>query len=200
MVADERVVGELDEVVQRLQAHTHRRKWYRRWLSHSAVAMILRSGERGLEVLMIERAQREGDPWSGQMGFPGGRAEPGDSDSLHTARRETLEEIGLDTRQFTRHIGRLSDLRSHMRIGRKPIMISPHIFTLADLPALTPNYEVADIVWVPLDFLADDTNRGQLIWQRGRLNYKLPCYYFRDKTIWGLSLAMLDELIPILRR
>lgn len=194
------VLDSLDQIAERVSAHTHRRKWYRRWLSHSAVAMILRQGESGADVLMIERAAREGDPWSGQMGFPGGRAEPGDSDSLHTARRETWEEIGLDTRQFTRHIGRLSDLRSHMRIGRKPLMISPHIFVIDEVPPLQPNYEVADIVWVPLRHLADDANRQQLSWKRGPVSYQLPCYQYADRTIWGLSLAMLDELIPIIRR
>lgn len=193
------LIEDLPEAVERLQQYTHQRKWYRRWLSHSAVAMILRQGGTGLEVLMIERATREGDPWSGQMAFPGGRAEPEDHDSLHTARRETWEEIGLDTSQHTRHIGRLSDLRSHMRIGRKPIMISPHIFTCADLPALKLNYEVADTVWVPLNFLGEPGNRQQLVWKRGAVNYRLPCYHYQEKQIWGLSLRMLDELLAIFR-
>lgn len=193
------VIDNLEQAVQQLQAHTHRRKWYRRWLSHSAVAMILRQCEGGLEILMIERAHREGDPWSGQMAFPGGRAEPADASSLHTARRETWEEIGLDTHEHTQHIGRLSDLRSHMRLGRKPIMISPHLFTTSALPPLTPNYEVADTVWVPLNFLAAEANRDQFVWKQGGINYRLPCYRFGDRLIWGLSLRMLDELIDVLR-
>jgi len=42
--------------------------------SRAAVAAVLRDGAPGLEMLFIRRAEQEGDPWSGQMGFPGGRA------------------------------------------------------------------------------------------------------------------------------
>ncbi|HXB54963.1 MAG TPA: CoA pyrophosphatase, partial [Vicinamibacteria bacterium] len=45
--------------------------------SRAAVALILREAARGLELLFIRRAEHDGDPWSGQVGFPGGRAEPG---------------------------------------------------------------------------------------------------------------------------
>ena len=65
----------------------------------AAVAAVLRFGEKGPEVLFIERAVKEGDPWSGQMAFPGGRTELKDKSSLDTARRETLEEIGFDLNQ-----------------------------------------------------------------------------------------------------
>src|SRR5258706_15931093 len=45
--------------------------------SRAAVALILRDGPQGIEVLFIRRAEHPQDPWSGQMAFPGGRAEPG---------------------------------------------------------------------------------------------------------------------------
>src|SRR5262245_41364530 len=47
------------------------------------------------ELLFIERARREGDPWSGHMAFPGGRRDPKDTDLAATAARETHEEVGL---------------------------------------------------------------------------------------------------------
>src|SRR6478752_6570976 len=46
-------------------------------------------------VLLIRRAERAGDPWSGHMALPGGRREPEDADLVETARRETFEEVGL---------------------------------------------------------------------------------------------------------
>ena len=39
----------------------------------AAVAAVMREGDLGVEMLFIERARKVGDPWSGQMAFPGGR-------------------------------------------------------------------------------------------------------------------------------
>ena len=52
----------------------------------AAVALVFRDGvQGGLELLFIRRAEHEKDPWSGHMGFPGGRQEPGDPDLAATA-------------------------------------------------------------------------------------------------------------------
>ena len=63
---------------------------------HAAVALMLRERSGRLELLVIQRAEKAGDPWSGHMALPGGRREPGDRDAYDTARRETLEEVGID--------------------------------------------------------------------------------------------------------
>src|SRR3989442_6990796 len=62
----------------------------------AAVMMILHDGRHGLEVLLGERTKREGDPWSGQVGLPGGRHRAEDPTMLATAIRETKEEVGID--------------------------------------------------------------------------------------------------------
>ncbi len=54
----------------------------------AAVALILHeTADTGPEILFIERALREGDPWSGQMAFPGGRRDREDRDLERTAAR-----------------------------------------------------------------------------------------------------------------
>ena len=74
----------------------------------SAVAAILCNAESP-QLLFIERARVEGDPWSGDIAFPGGRVEPQDDGLQAAAERETQEEIGLDL-GHGRYIGRLDDL------------------------------------------------------------------------------------------
>jgi 8-oxo-dGTP pyrophosphatase MutT (NUDIX family) len=61
----------------------------------AAVSILLRSGATDVEVLLIERALRDGDPASGQIGLPGGRVEAGDGPLVRTALRECQEEVGI---------------------------------------------------------------------------------------------------------
>ena len=60
----------------------------------AAVALILAPCDGEISVCMILRSEHPEDPWSGHMAFPGGRADTEDRNNLHTARRETWEEIG----------------------------------------------------------------------------------------------------------
>lgn len=193
------VVKTFDQAQQQLEQFRPSKKWYRRWSRRSAVAVILREEDHGLETLMIKRADREGDPWSGHMAFPGGRADASDDNNLHTARRETWEEIGLDTHAHTECVGRLSDRETHALGGAYSMVVTPYIFTIDEVPDLNPNHEVAEVIWVPLGFLADQDNRQTMQWQRQHMTVDMPCYYFEEKRIWGLSLGMLDELVDVVR-
>src|SRR4029450_1300778 len=67
--------------------------------ARAAVAVVLRPGAAdSAELLLIERARKAGDPWSGHMALPGGRHDPEDVELRSTAERETLEEVGIDLR------------------------------------------------------------------------------------------------------
>jgi 8-oxo-dGTP pyrophosphatase MutT (NUDIX family) len=182
----------IEQAALRLRELQPRRKWWRRWARHSAVALCLREGADGLELLMIQRAEREGDRWSGHMGFPGGVLHAQDRNSLAAAMRETQEEIGLDLGQHGRLIARLSDIPTVAHRGqRRPLIISPYVFTLDVLPPLQLNHEVAAVLWVPLRFLAEPGNRSSIAWRR----LSLACYVYQDCRIWGLSLQMIDEML-----
>lgn len=186
------LVVSVEQLAARLQLLRPRRKWWRRWARRAAVALLLREGAAGLELLMIRRAERAGDRWSGHMGFPGGGVDGADRHSLAAAVRETWEEIGLDLTRHASVVARLSDIVSVPHHGqRRPLVISPYVFTLHSLPPLTPNAEVADVLWVPLRLFADPANRGSIEWR----NLKLGCYRWQEQRIWGLSLAMIDELM-----
>ena len=66
--------------------------------SHAAVALIVDTARstQDPDIVFIERAAHEGDPWSGHVAFPGGRCESEDDGPSATAVRETREEIGID--------------------------------------------------------------------------------------------------------
>ena len=116
----------------------------------AAVAMILRERAAGAEVLFIERAQHEGDPWSGHMAFPGGRVEPGDTHPRAAAERETFEEVGIPL-AGARHIGRLPDLPGRGAAKEHGLVISGHVYVLErDAPLAIDTAEVRMAFWFPL--------------------------------------------------
>ncbi|MEH6515044.1 MAG: CoA pyrophosphatase [Halioglobus sp.] len=166
-------------------------------MKRSAVAMILQLRDGGLQVLMIKRADRVGDPWSGQMAFPGGRMDPDDRHGYAVAVRETHEEVGLLLTEEDACIGRLSDLNARPHKGALGMAVSPFVFRLDRQVEFRPNYEVAETVWVPLEFLLDTANRETMVWERKGLKIPMPCYFYEGRRIWGLSLMMLDELMDL---
>lgn len=190
-------VSLLQLIETRLGDHTPGRNLLRRLMKRSAVAMILQVRNGELHILMIKRAEREGDPWSGHMAFPGGRMDQLDANGYAVAVRETQEEIGLTLGARDECIGRLSDLHARPRRGTFGMAVSPFVFRLDREVAFTPNHEVAEVVWVPLEFLLDADNREEMIWSYRGARIPVPCYRYEGRCIWGLSLMMLGELLDI---
>jgi 8-oxo-dGTP pyrophosphatase MutT (NUDIX family) len=166
----------------------------------AAVAAILRDGGGGVELLFIRRAEHPRDPWSGQMGLPGGRVDPGDATPLAAALRETREEIALDLEALGRPLGRLSEVRTHLPLGSVPHSVVPFAFAVDGDPQLRRNEEVQEALWVPLSFLLDRGNRSAFTWVRKGLPLPMPCYTFQGRVIWGLTLKIVDELIEVAGR
>jgi 8-oxo-dGTP pyrophosphatase MutT (NUDIX family) len=161
----------------------------------AAVAVVLRAGEDDVEALLIHRAERTADPWSGHMAFPGGRLEPGDESPLHAAIREAGEEVGLDLVRDASLLGRMSDATPRGRgrgLGR---VIEPFVFEVEGEPELRLGDEVQATVWVPLRFLADRANRRSMWYWRAVVPVRLPCYRYHGHLVWGLTLRILDEIV-----
>ena len=187
----------LDLIESRLSDHSPGRKVWRRLMQRSAVAMILQVRAGELNILMIKRAEREGDPWSGHMAFPGGRMDKADAHGFAVAVRETEEEVGLQLTAQDQCIGRLSDIITRPRRGSFGMAVTPFVFRLQREVSFSPNEEVAEVVWVPLEFLLDADNREQMEWTYRGIKMPLPCYFYEGRCIWGLSLMMLDELMDL---
>jgi len=169
------------------------------------VAAIVRDGRGGAELLLIRRSEREGDPWSGHIAFPGGRVESGEEPDEAVV-RETQEEIGLDLRRAARLLGGLADVMAKAHGKPLPLIVRPFVFALPvfgpgdeEEAPFSPNSEVQEVMWVPLSFLQDRGNRGTLIWRIAGVPIELPCYRFGggDQVLWGLTLKMVDELLAL---
>ena len=161
----------------------------------AAVAVILAPDPDAL--LLIRRAERAGDPWSGHMALPGGRQDADEPDLLTTAVRETAEEVGLalDREHL---IGTLDDVVPRTPV-LPPIAVRPYVFALAHRPRLSLNPEVAAARWVPLDLLLHPE-----IYDSVRLDIRgesreFPAYRLDDAIVWGMTERILSSLFVHLR-
>jgi len=165
----------------------------------AAVALVLRdAGPAGIELLFIRRAEHEKDPWSGHMGFPGGRAEPGDAGLEATAVRETLEETGLDLAGDGERLGALDEVKALARGRPVDLVIAPFVFRLRRRLDGAPSHEVVSLHWLPLEKLLAPETRSTLQYQYEETVLDLPCLRVDGLVIWGLTYRMFENLASVL--
>jgi 8-oxo-dGTP pyrophosphatase MutT (NUDIX family) len=160
----------------------------------AAVAAVLRQRDDDAEVLLIRRSEQPHDPWSGHMAFPGGRQDPSDRDLLHTAVRETDEEVGLRLDDDS-WLGRLDDLHAVARGRRVGMVIAPYVFAIEGDPVLVPNpAEVREFVWAPLGALMSGERDTTFTYEYEGSKFTLPAYDVSGNIVWGLTHRMLGVL------
>jgi len=163
----------------------------------AAVAAILSPGSDGPDLWFILRAVRAGDPWSGQIAFPGGRMDATDADPLHTAIRETAEELGLDLGRDDR-VGALDDLGPLS--GLPSLVVHPWVFWVPVLRDLAPSpAEVAAVFPVPLRRLEVGFGRSHFAFDWKGMAHTLPCVEVEtplgNARLWGMTLRIVDDLL-----
>jgi 8-oxo-dGTP pyrophosphatase MutT (NUDIX family) len=163
--------------------------------TRAAVALILREGDGGPEILFIQRARRAGDPWSGDLGFPGGKIEPEDDSSRAAAERETSEEIGLDL-TAARHLGRLDDLLG----DHLPVVISCFVYAIDRCPPLTLSREVTRVFWFPLRELRNPHRHLQTTVRFGNEHLVRPAIRLLEASevvLWGITYRLVSNFLAI---
>lgn len=168
-------------------------------LIKAAVAIVLRDTAQGTEFLMMQRAKHEDDPWSGQMSFPGGKIDAGDASAKATAVREAYEEVGVELNE-SNYLGQLDDLYGIKVNGVLNVHVACFVFKLNDDVKLRANYEVADMVWLPMSYLDDRANAHDYFHPSDD-KIKMPAILIdqhKEQILWGLSLRMLIALYELL--
>ncbi len=160
----------------------------------AAVAIVLAPGPD--QLLLIRRAEHPRDPWSGQMGLPGGRRDSGDRDLLATAIRETWEEVGLDL-GGARLLGVLDDLAPSTPV-LPPIIVRPHVFALERAPeSLVLSGEVQYVRWAPLDELRRPEVLRSFSFEHRGERYERPGYHLGDDIVWGMTERILTPMLAL---
>ena len=163
---------------------------------HASVLMPLVMRDSGLTVLLTERSAQLSSH-SGQVAFPGGKADPQDADTVETALREAEEEIGLE-RRYVQVLGTMP-----IYTTGSAFLVTPVVALVDADHSLTVNpHEVADVFEVPLDFLMDPSNhrRHSVDWAGSRREWLSMPYADAkaERFIWGATAGMLRNLYRFL--
>jgi 8-oxo-dGTP pyrophosphatase MutT (NUDIX family) len=155
----------------------------------AAVAIIFRNNKGVLELLLVKRAIVNGDPWSGDMAFPGGKKGEQDNTIIETVVREVMEETSIDLAQ-NKFLGMMNTVYSTVR----PNMgILPLIYLQDEGKKIRINEELDSYHWVALDRFAKS---------RGWANVKgldVPVFYLEGNIVWGLTYRMIDGLLKLFK-
>lgn len=164
--------------------------------ARASVALVVRPRGDDLDLLLIRRATREGDPWSGHMALPGGRSGPADADARATAERETWEEVGIDLRRTGTLLGRLDDVEP--RSGAPLIVVSAFVY---EVPAGTEpvwNHEVELAVWVPIDELAAPGAATEYLHAHpDGSDLRFPALVIQEHVIWGITYRIVTQFLHL---
>jgi 8-oxo-dGTP pyrophosphatase MutT (NUDIX family) len=157
-------------------------------LKPAAVLIPVMRRRHGLTVLLTRRAD-DLRSHSGQISFPGGRREDGDSSLAAAALREAREEVGLPP-EHVEVCGYLDDYPTIT--GYR---VTPVVGVIENAPELEADHrEVAEIFEAPLDWLMNDSSYRSKIFSRNGVNVPFFELEWEGRVIWGATAGMLWNL------
>ncbi len=162
-------------------------------LPKAAVSLLLKPDQQGRQLLLLvlKRQVSESDPWSGQIALPGGRAR-NDEQLLDTVRREMMEEVAIDSKKCEL-LGTLDELLP----GSRSIIVTPFVFLAPEsTEALIDTREIAEYVWIPINFFLDKRNSATLKVERSGRSFEMPSFpYLGTHIVWGMTLRIIQDYI-----
>ncbi len=166
-------------------------------LPAAAVCMILKQADskNSLEVLLLKRRSFEGDPWSGQIAFPGGRSKSGET-LLETVKREVMEETGINLDDLE-VVGPLAQVFP----GNFSIRVTPFVaIAPPDIEVRIDHNEIDDYFWTPTSYFLDGNNSSIFSFSRqGRKIDALAFVYMGKYVIWGMTLRIIEDFLSSLK-
>jgi 8-oxo-dGTP pyrophosphatase MutT (NUDIX family) len=159
----------------------------------AAVAAVLHDEPAGPRVLMMKRAERAGDPWSGHISLPGGGYHATDLTLLATAIRETHEELGIDLTP-ARLLGHLPPLHPRTA-GPHGVEVTPFIFLAEAAPEPVCGPEAFSAFWLPLELAASGALDGTYTYPSTQMAF--PSWTYEGHVIWGLTWRILGDLMTV---
>jgi len=177
---------------ERFSQHLHDIDNYRA----SAVMVLLYPDDNNETViLLIERPVYDGHH-SGQIAFPGGKAEPHETDLMETALREFFEETGSS--HTPEVIGKLSPVY----IPVSKFMVQPYVAYLSQRPEFNPSKEEVQqlIEWSVKELLNPNTVKETEVEASSGSRFSTPYFDVNNKVLWGATAMMLSELKWVLNK
>ena len=161
-----------------------------------AAVAIVRTRDAHPSVLLMRRAERDSDSWSGHWSFPGGRREPEDADPLQTALRELEEECSV-------HLGRanleiaLPHKTARRRTGRF-LTVAPFVFHVDSRPAVALDpQEAVEALWIPLSTLLDPACHILCSVPRWPAETLFPAIALNGAPLWGFTYRLITDWLNL---
>ncbi len=152
------------------------------------IPLFFKEGEAHL--LFTKRTDSVGTH-KGQISFPGGRRDPEDENLLHTALRETEEEVGI------RKLHILGETDTYLT--NTHFLVTPYVGLFEHpFPYVVNEAEIERLIEVPLlHLLREDSFRIQQLTRHG-YRWKIHYYYFNDDIIWGVTGFLLSNFLSLI--
>jgi len=157
-------------------------------LKVAAVLLPLLTKDEELHVLLTKRTQTV-KVHKGQISFPGGVQEPKDESLLATALRESQEEIGLGSHDVE-ILGALDPIKT---VTTSFLVYAFVGYIPYPYPFQPDGREVAEILLVPLHFLADDTGWSKRSYHANNQSFEAYFVTYREYRIWGATARILKN-------